>query len=303
MKAAVLGTNDYHAVMQQVAKNALQRQGGYVPGHVEIDATTPPKHRGYLYPIRAVLEIADVWKWCNGRGWICGSAALYEYSRSRDDSGTIWHYGDIDVFAHSDEAYRSLVADATEGNFTDEHEAKYSFKSEYVRLPCDSVISSLNIVRPSNGTSWENPFHVWESFDLNVAQCVIVSPEWVSVTGSVALVKWDFSDEDNRPFLEATLNLRSAARFAERVQKYVRRGFRVSGGFWADVLNIAEHLGETRYAEYCSLIRFLDAIGDEKSRLAMQVGVDDLTDYLDGVTVDSHEYDDDYDDPDRYWHS
>jgi hypothetical protein len=31
MKAAVLGTIDYHTTMQQAAKNALQRQAGYIP--------------------------------------------------------------------------------------------------------------------------------------------------------------------------------------------------------------------------------------------------------------------------------
>lgn len=303
VKAAVLGTDDYHGVMREAATNALQRTAGYLPDSIgEASATNYSTPRGYAYPIECCDEVKQVWQWCNGRGWICGSSALWEYSRSRDAGGTHWTYGDIDVFAHSDNAYYSLLEEAKE-TFLDV-ETDYSFKGSNVQIPVPNskIIGTLNIVRPPQDVSWENPMSVWESFDLNVAQCVIVSPAWVSVCGSLSLINWQFDTEDFRPFLEARSGIKSAARFGERVQKYLARGFRLGSRFWWHVLDIAEQKGPARLAEYCSLIRLLGGLLDEESRLKMQANVDNVMDYLNGDTPDTYEsdeyedyYDDDYD--------
>lgn len=302
-KQAVLGTTDYHEVMRTIAMNSMTANAGFVAPKLEQAFAEYTGLRPYIYPIKAAIDTAIVWQWANGRGWICGSAALYEYSRSRDSEGTKWVYGDIDVFAHDETAFESLKAglrDAWEVSDNDR-----SYKAEMVNIGNHNV-GTVNVVCPPEGISWENPMNVWDSFDLNVAQCLIIAPELVAVAGDLALVHWNFADEDKRPFLTPKKGLKSAARFAERVLKYVSRGFRLTSDFWYTVYNRAENQGQQKAAEFESLIRFINNLTDTNNLKGIQRGglsdiVDDLNN--DGGSTDSYEQECDDIDDDSYWYS
>ncbi len=302
IKQAIIGSTDYHEVMRGVVTNSLQAKSGFIAPQLTEAFEAVTGLRPYLYPITACIDVGHVWKWANGRGWICGSAALCEYSRSRDKEGTQWVYRDIDIFAHDEAAFDSLKADLSDAwEITDNDR---SYKAEMVNIGKHNV-GTVNVVCPPDNVLWENPMHVWDSFDLNVAQCLIVSPEWVAVTGDLALVGWDFSDEDKRPFLTPKKGLKSAARFAERVQKYVARGFRLSSEFWYAVHNIAEQQGLKQASEFESLIRFIYNLNNGDNLNTMRGGgLPDLVEYLDNEgTTDSYEQEYDDEDDGYYWYS
>jgi hypothetical protein len=298
MKAAVLGTNDYHGVMQEVVKNALQRQAGYIAPKLTEAFDAVPGLKPYLYPIKANFDIATVWQWANGRGWICGSAALYEYNRSRDKDCYPWIYGDIDVFAHDEAAFESLKAGLQDAWEISDNDRNY--KAEMVNIGKHNV-GTVNVVCPPEGISWENPMNVWDDFDLNAAQCLIVAPEWVAVSGDMALVHWNFSDPDKQPFLIPKKGLKNAARFAERVQKYVQRGFRLSSDFWATAYDLAAQQSSQKGSEFESLIRFISGLNDNNLSTMRGGGMADFVAYLnDAGTVYSYDDDDSYDDGYRF---
>lgn len=62
MKAAILGTTDYHTTMQQIAQNALQRMGGYIPQKAEIPTSLPPISEDFSgCAVETIQKILD-WK-------------------------------------------------------------------------------------------------------------------------------------------------------------------------------------------------------------------------------------------------
>ena len=242
------------AVLVDNLKNGLMKQAGYVAG-VDDRPVEKPILQGFLYPLEYLPQnIRQVWEWSKGRGWICGSAALWAYSDSRDSDFTAWHYGDIDVFARDDACYEAMVGELRDTLWCVETE--YSFKIEACYLNKVSV-GDLNIIRPPEGVSWRNHQTVWEAFDLNAAQCTIISPEWVMVAGTLHLVGWN---AENKPALWPSFGIRHAARFIYRVNKYLERGFRLPADFWFNVLDFADMKSEALKAEYVSLLRFLAAV-------------------------------------------
>jgi hypothetical protein len=59
LKAAVLGTADYHTTMRQIVDDSLRRLVNYVPSHMNVDNSynsLPPVHADYLPQVDLIMQ-------------------------------------------------------------------------------------------------------------------------------------------------------------------------------------------------------------------------------------------------------
>jgi hypothetical protein len=64
LKAAILGTSDYHATMREIVDTSLRHRINYVPQRMSVDSNCilPPVHPNYLYEIDLkIQEFGDEW--------------------------------------------------------------------------------------------------------------------------------------------------------------------------------------------------------------------------------------------------
>src|SRR5688572_12972204 len=57
LKAAVLGTADYHTTMRQVADDGLRRRVNYVPQRMALENPVLPVHPGYLESVDPIMQV------------------------------------------------------------------------------------------------------------------------------------------------------------------------------------------------------------------------------------------------------
>lgn len=297
------GMNDdeIRAVLIDTVQRRLMRQAGYVPGQL-LESPEKTRLRGYVHPAHCDSDLWQVWQWVHGRGWIAGSAALWAYSVERNPEFTQWHYNDIDVFAFDDKAYESLKAELHDDTFGFDVETEYSVKmgNPLLKIGGESayISTDVNIIRPPEGVKWFNHCLLWESFDLNAAQCTLIAPQWVSIVGNLNTVSFGDDTNSSRPPLWPSFGIKHAGIFIERVQKYVERGFRLPADFWIEVLDKASAKSSTLRGEYISLISFLNVVRkSDLKKLKMYTG--EALDSLVDSPPDSYQYEEyDYDD---YW--
>lgn len=229
MKAAVLGTNDYHAVMQQAAKNALLRQGGYVPQVMSEPMPSPVVNRGCVLPLDDCYPMQLDWiaQWCEGRAWMAGSAALWRYEFTRLDTGANvqWSYHDMDLYAHSIEAYKELKEELSAIGEC-QAEGQRNSKYEHVRIASAYYYEPVNLVCPAPDDDWEQPANVLDTFDLNICQ-VVLGDGWLYVMDLDGLTK---------RLMRYRQNMRYPMRLLKRIVKYLQRGYRADDDLLETIL-------------------------------------------------------------------
>ena len=295
MKAAVLGTNDYHALMQQVVKDSLQRQAGYVPGVMDELMPKPIVNRGCVLPLDDDYPLAlDLMaRWCEGRAWMGGSAALWRYERTKVDIGAdvAWDYYDMDLYAHSIEAYKDLHEELSELGAC-QTVGKRNSKYENVRIGDTYYYETVNLVCPTPADKWEQPANVLDTFDLNICQ-VVLGAGWLYVMDPDGLT-------ERRMVYHR--NMKNPMTLLKRIVKYVHRGYRFDDSLLTSILQhppvadcalVLSHLYNLR-ADYKKVFKSLLKSASEAVYWDNHVSIDWVEHDHDWEDEDEHEYDDDY---------
>lgn len=287
MKAAVLGTNDYHAVMQQAAKNAFRRQAGYaLKRGVFVD--DPVAKRGELLKAgksNGGWNHIDVFsQYCAGYGWVAGSAALWRFLQGSEGAVSNWEFNDVDIFCHTESAYE-VLAGKTTNDVKEESERGIKFNGFrfFVNGRHFWLTGDVNFIKPLPGDNWHHPANVLAGFDLSICAVVMTQPGVV-----YALYPHDLRNH----IMDYTGQTIAPIATMRRVFKYLRRGFKLGAGFWHRMA------ADERMLPVMGIFEELNGIGDEK-RIASTVIDIDLA-VPSGVVYNSYDRDDDYDDYEDY---
>lgn len=224
VKAAVLGTNDYHGVMRQVVKNSLQRQAGYVPSRgVFVDEPDANfilyEYTGYSAEVFHALS-----KFVKGYGWIAGGSAFHFVHAEKIG------YGDVDVFCVSQAAYETLH-ECFQSYITTSNERSCVAESAMFGLSKGeryAMSVNINLLCPLPDEDWSHPANVLLDFDgITTPAVAIIEP---------GLAYTPFRDDVLNRHINYIGKCRNPVRLWRRVMKYYRRGCLFGEMFWKDLL-------------------------------------------------------------------
>lgn len=297
MKAAVLGTERAGVVgtdaqiLLDAVKSGLQQQTGYVAGVDGSPLPEPIVPRGDLVPVNdCVMELDILAKWCEGRAWLAGSAALwrYEFLTLPEDVHTVsWAYGDCDLFAVSEQAYADLKVELE--SLMDAEVVETPSNCRFERVWIDNrFYESVNLVRPLPKQNWEHPSSVLATFDLSIC-AVALGPGWL-----YALYPHDIERKRMRYMGHG----RNAMRLLSRIFKYLNRGYKCGNAM------IETMLEDDKVADAVWLLNDMNTArsNDKKHFTAMLQHSHNVIEelysatYWDWDDIETHDDDDDFND-------
>lgn len=213
---AVLGTKDYHEVMQQAAIDALMRQAGYMPKRgVFVDE---PKANFILYDTGGIHaeEFHAFAKYVREYGWIAGGSAFHFV---HGDIG----YGDIDVFCVSVAAYEHLCRVFSGGVYSSGKRSCVIGGVHHYHIN-----RTINLICPPAGVDWTHPVDVLNSFHITPPAVAIIAP---------GLAYTPFGGDVIGKRINYIGNAKDPLRLWRLVLKYVGRGCKTDANFWDDLIH------------------------------------------------------------------
>lgn len=170
---------------------------------------------------RGFYEISELFALCQKAGaTICGGYA--RYCASPKPTAKVLAAGDVDLFPHSEDASKILLADLTAMGFEIAHENHVSISMKPTEANEEKLahIPTPQIIKPviegkivTLGTTQE----ILENFDFTIVRAAIVSPTEVMVDD-------DFEDDETHGILRLK-NIHCPISSLLRCCKYARKGY------------------------------------------------------------------------------
>lgn len=248
VKAAVLGTDDYHSVMRQAITHALQSQAGKPIEQADFTGYPVTAQRGQLIsykPKYGALTASYLADHFQGYGWVAGSAALYEYSNTLYQVD--WVNNDIDVFCHSKAAYQEIINLKAEIISQDKRQTKVRGIGIYRDKHRVWIDDEINYVCPPDNADWSHPANVLCNFDLTCTQIALTQ------AGTAYILHPDHIVNRQMEYTGTTIAPLATLR---RILKYMQRGFIPVSAFWYEVCD------DKRMLPFVSILHDLNMLDD-----------------------------------------
>jgi hypothetical protein len=233
LKPAIIGTQDYRAVLLAACAEGLQLQAGY-QAQTGVFADEPQGAAiEYTYSGYSAELLHALSKFTKGYAWIAGGSVLHFIHNEKVG------YGDIDVFCVSEAAYTTLK-DCFSSYLVSESKRSCVAETAMFGLAENSryrLERNLNLVSPVDGQDWSHPASVLREFDLSVAAVAIIEP---------GLAYTLHKDDVLKKEMNYLGNCRNPVKFWRRVMKYYNRGCSLSIDFFTQLIQ-DEHTRELVY--------------------------------------------------------
>lgn len=238
-KTAVLGTaaaglvGSEREMLLAALTSGLEERAGYIPMQGMFTDDGTPHKRGELIsvgvPNDRFILLDELSKFCAGRGWIAGSAALWRYQYN--ETNLNWSYDDIDIFCHSESVYDAMRKKISDDDVSTENERSVKvrgFRFTATKNNKPRWVDNVNLIKPLPSDNWIYPQNVLAGFDLTCCAVALIQPGVVFAL---------HPDDLRKKLIGYAGDTISPVATVRRVFKYMKRGYKPNISLWIDMAN------------------------------------------------------------------